>query len=159
MSRDAQFYEAARSAEQKYKELLEIFVARAIKISDVWSLALPANGGKKAADFFDHAPDLMLKADSLENGIKKAIAFARQVHAKIQSRASQRVALKYKIQNLDLVRSYDAVIEDATVADWARLEYFVPDLLHFTYRGNQWIADEIFRLMEVKFEGLAKIYH
>jgi len=159
LSRDAQFYEAARSAEQKYEELLEAFVARAVKISAVWSLALPANGGKKAADFFDHAPDLMLKADSLEKEKRKAIAFARQVHAKIQSRASEHVALKYGIQNIDLVSSYDAVIEDATAADWARLEYFIPDLIHFTYRGNQWIADEIFRLMEVKFESLAQIHH
>jgi hypothetical protein len=126
------------SAEQKYEELLDAFVARAEKISNVWSLALPANGGKKAADFFDHAPDLMLKADSLENEKKKAIAYARQVHAKIQSRTSQRVALKYGIQNIDLVSSY-AVIEDATAAIGQGSNIlFRPD--SFTYKGNQWIA-------------------
>jgi hypothetical protein len=156
LSHDAKFYAAARKAESKYEELLDAFVARAAKVSNVWNLVLPANGGNKAAEFFDHFPDLMLKADQLENEKKKAIAFYRQVSAEIQSRAGHKVALKYGIQNLDLAGSYNASIEDADAVEWAKLNYFVPDLIHFTYRGNQWIADEIFRLMEVEFESMAK---
>lgn len=156
LSHDAQFYAASRKAEKKYEELLDTFVARARKISNVWNLVLPTNGGNKALEFFDHFPDLMLKADQLENEKKKAIVFYRQVSAGIQSRAGHRVALKYGIPNLDLVGSYNASIEDAEAAEWSKLNYFVPDLIHFTYRGNQYIADEIFRLMEAEFESMAK---
>lgn len=156
LSRDGQFYASARKAEKKYEELLEAFVARAAKVADVWSLALPANGGNKAAILFDRFPDVLLKADGMEKEKKKAIAFYRQVSAGIQSRASRDIALKHRIPSLDLVSSYDANIEDADAGEWAKLDYFVPDLLHFTYRGNQWIADEIFRLMEVEFDRMAK---
>ena len=156
LSRDGQFYASARKAEKKYEELLEAFVARATKVADVWSLALPANGGNKAPIFFDRFPDLLLKADGHKKERKKAIVFYRQVSAGIQSRASRKIALKYQIPSLDLVSSYDAGIKDAADGDWAKLDYFVPDLVHFTYRGNQWIADEIFRLMEVEFDRFAK---
>lgn len=153
---DDQFFAVARRAEAKYEELLDAFVARANQLSQVWNLELPANGGKKAVEFYDRFPDSLLKADGMPAEKKKAIVFYRQITSAIQSRSGQRVANKYRIPNLDLAASYDALIEDGDAANWARLDYFVPDLIHFTYRGNQWIADEIFRLMETELDELAK---
>lgn len=156
LSHDGLFYAAARRAEGKYEELLDTFVARATKVAWVWNLELPANGGRRSVEFADRFPDLMLEADGMPVEKRKAIVFSRQLSASIQSRVGQRVALRHGIPNLDLVSSYDALIEDGDASQWARLNYFVPDLIHFTYRGNEWIADEIFRLMEAEFEKLAK---
>ena len=47
----------------------------------------------------------------------------------------------------------------ADSVEWSKLDYFVPDMIHFTYRGNEWIADEIFRIMEVEFGKMAQEYH
>lgn len=159
LSNDAQFFASSRWAEDKYSELLEAFVSRASGISTIWNLNLPANGGKKAVDYFDRFPDLMLKADSLEKEKRKAIVFYRQFSGDIQSRVGNNIALKHHIPSLDLVHSYNAIIQDADSGEWAKLDYFVPDLIHFTYRGNEWIADEIFRIMGVEFEQMAKKNH
>lgn len=41
-----------------------------------------------------------------------------------------------------------------TVADYVNMEYF-HDTIHFTYRGNQWIADRIFMYMQEQFAEMA----
>ena len=104
--KDEQYYISSRRAEEKYQKLLDKFVVRALAISQsVWNLSLPANGGGKAVDYFDHFPDIMLKANNMELEKKKAIVFSRQFQGGIQSRTGTIIASKYHIPNLDLVHS------------------------------------------------------
>lgn len=143
----------------RYDFLLNEFLKRSRATSKVWLLNLPSKGGSAYAELIDKAPEFMSRGAFLINDTSKEEmkkyygVFASS--SDIEESSLKEASRKYKIPFINAKDMFIDEFGGTSISDYVNLEYF-HDTVHFTYRGNEWVADKIFMEMYGEFQGLLK---
>lgn len=142
----AEFTTLVENATRKFRYLSEEFIRRGQRLARIWTLSLPgrfSNSFEAAAKKLV-AANLLTSSDVdrfLRNGYVDAIT--ERIQGAELALASQELGAP----SLDLSQLFHQQYGAMSIADQFALGYFlenVEDNVHFTYRGNAWIADQVF---------------
>lgn len=143
----------------KFVYLLEEFLARAGRWTDVWLFTLPFDvrfHNFNPDSFKTSAPDNEMQRLGLESDTTQDPWYVAQPVAEIQDIGSAIVADRHGLPfaNLDLLFQYEhRALPDSR---YKRLHYFMEnDNSHFTSRGNAYLADRLHALLAHRFADLA----
>jgi hypothetical protein len=140
------FARLAANARAKVGFLAGEFVRRARRHARVWTLTLPSRFG----DDYEEAARRMAAAGLVQPDHREKAAMNGYIDAlvsRIQDEAVEDAAREFHAPHAALSRDYRGEYGALGVAAQLRLGYFlenVEDNVHYTYRGNEWIADRAF---------------
>lgn len=129
---------AINNSKVKYNFLMREFINRASKFSSIWHVTLPF----KRED------------NTLRDDPQKMHYYKLKVANEIQNTVGEKVSSDFNIPFINLSSNFSRQYDHILPLQYYNLKYF-NDYVHFTYRGNQWIADQIFKEMETKFNELS----
>lgn len=140
------FDKLVQNSSKKFRYLSEEFISRAQHYADVWTVTLPGRLGysyEEAGKKLNRAG--LLPAEKIDNFLMNGYIDA--VTERIQNRELTIASLKLGANLLDLSQSFRQQYEGMSIIEQFTLGYFlenIEDNVHFLYRGNQWIADQMF---------------
>jgi len=143
----------------RYELLVDEFIRRAREIAEIWLFTLPSKGMNKYEELIDKAPKFMSRGSFLISDISDETLtgyhYLFNTAGRIERAVLMRKSREYRLPFIDVRDKFIRDFSALSVADYTNLGYF-HDTIHFTYRGNQWIADRIFMQMKRRFAELAK---
>lgn len=146
LKRNEQFKRLVENAGIKLAYLTEEFIMRARKYGQVWTMTLPGRFG----DAYEDAAAKMRAGGQISpEGFEKFLinGYIDAASERIQNDEIFRVSQKLGVKSVDLSEIYHAENGAMPISEQLSLGYFlanVEDNVHFTYRGNEWIADRMF---------------
>lgn len=146
------------NAAQKFRYLSEEFIRRARLHSEVWSMSLPGRLGSS----YENASEKLQKAGLLSKEKVESFLMNGYIDAETERIQNQELALasiNMGANFLDLSKSYHDQYSSMSISEQFDLGYFlenVEDNVHFKYRGNEWIADQIFLGFRNEFDRLIR---
>lgn len=143
----------------RYDFLLNEFLKRSRAISKVWLLNLPSKDRSAYEELIDKAPEFMSRgAFLISNTSKEELKKYYGVFASssdIEESSLKEASEKHNMPFINAKGMFVHEFGGTSISDYVNLEYF-HDTVHFTYMGNEWVADKIFMEMYGEFQGLAK---
>ena len=144
------------NAAYKFRYLSDEFLKRAGHISEVWSVTLPGRLG----DSYENVADKLQKAGLLPK--EKVESFLMNGYIDSQTEKIQNQELKLAssengVNFKDLSKTYHDQYSSMSISNQFKLDYFlenIEDNVHFRYRGNEWIADQLFLEFQDDFNRL-----
>lgn len=156
--RDGNFKKLSHNAEQKYRFLLTTFIEKAKRWTTVWNMSLPSRFG---ASFNENLNSLVsaniIESNKLED--YKINAFIDADVERIQNSEIEMVSMKLAVPFVNLSQVYRNEHRQATPREHENMGYFIGNLrdnAHFSYRGNEYLADRFYSEMVKEFAALAK---
>jgi hypothetical protein len=157
LTRSDEFLALAANARQKFAFLSGEFIRRTRRHAAVWSLVLPGRLGLA----YEAAGRRLVAAGMLPEAAADKFLMNGYIDAltgSIQAEELTRVARALNTPVLDLDRAFNTQYGLVGIGEQFALGYFLENLednAHFTYRGNEWIADQIYAGFADEFAALA----
>jgi hypothetical protein len=146
LRKSTEFNNLVENSSRKFRYLSEEFIRRAQHYADVWTATLPGRLGdsyEEAGKKLNRAG--LLPAEKIDNFLMNGYVDA--LTERIQNRELTLASSKLGANLLDLSKSFQQQYEGMSISEQFTLGYFlenIEDNVHFLYRGNQWIADQMF---------------
>lgn len=155
----SEFGNLEENARKKFRFLAEEFIRRAQKYSNVWTVTLPGRFG----DSYEDAGNKMagaglLPPEKIDNFMVNGYIDA--VTERIQNQELASASQKYRASMLNLSKSFRQQYGTMSIGEQFALGYFLEnaeDNVHFRYRGNEWIADQMFLGFSDEFSRLSRL--
>ncbi|MBF0555752.1 MAG: hypothetical protein HQK96_14580 [Nitrospirae bacterium] len=146
------------NAEKYYSYLLSEFTERALRIAKVWQMTLPFKGGDNYLKYLKRAAiftQLPISTDGDADDPTKKVYYTDKLVDDIQRKVGQEVSNRFNLPFIDLSHIINSEFSSLPVSEYINLGYFAfADKVHFTYRGNELLADRLFKNMQDEFERI-----
>ena len=155
----SEFDDLVENARKKFRYLAEEFIRRGQRYSNVWTVTLPGRFG----DTYEDAGNKMARAGLLPPEKINNFMMNGYIDAVTERIQNQELALaseKYRASMLNLSKLFRQQSGPMSTGEQLALGYFLEnaeDNVHFRYRGNEWIADQIFLGFSDEFSRLSRL--
>ena len=137
------------SATSYYTFLMKEFVERASKWGTVWTFTFPFKGGANYMRYIKSAPQFMDTTHNPEHEYH-SLMITREIEDSVIEKVSRDYGLPFVHLNAIFGRDHNSLHPVA----YANLGYF-SDILHFQYKGNEYLTDRFFMALRSEFYKLA----
>ncbi len=146
LKKSIEFARLEDNARMKFRYLVEEFIRRSQRYSDVWTVTFPSRFG----DSYEEAGKKLMNAglvpaEKIDNFLMNGYIDA--VTERIQNKELTLASKELGAKTLNLSKSFRQQYGAMPISEQFSMGYFlenVEDNVHYRYRGNEWIADQIF---------------